>query len=105
MFIVINAFLDLQDAEYLYDVGDAYPREGLEPSEERIKELLGSDNRQGQSLIKAVKTAPADTKPEVKSDKENENGAEDEPSEEDAEKTSDTPEVDAKKSKKGTSKK
>lgn len=100
MFIVINAFLDLQDAEHLYDVGDVYPRDGVEPSEERIKELLGSDNRQGQSLIKAVKTAPADTKPEVESDKENEDGAE-----EDAEKTSDTPEVDAKKSKKGTSKK
>lgn len=100
MFIVINAFLDLQDAEHLYDVGDVYPRDGVEPSEERIKELLGSDNRQGQSLIKAVKTAPADTKLEVESDKENEDGAE-----EDAEKTSDTPEVDAKKSKKGTSKK
>lgn len=64
MFIVINAFLDLQDAEYLYDVGDAYPREGLEPSEERIKELLGSDNLQGQPMIKAVKTVPIGKKSE-----------------------------------------
>lgn len=70
MFIVINAFLDLQDAEYLYDVGDAYPREGLEPSEERIKELLGSDNLQGQPMIKAVKTVPADKKSEESTDSE-----------------------------------
>nr|DAH91299.1 MAG TPA: hypothetical protein [Caudoviricetes sp.] len=64
MFIVINAFLDLKDNEHLYEVGDAYPREGIEPSEERIKELLGSDNLQGQPVIKAVKTVPADKKPE-----------------------------------------
>nr|DAO06339.1 MAG TPA: hypothetical protein [Caudoviricetes sp.] len=88
MFIVINAFLDLQDAEYLYDVGDAYPREGLEPSEERIKELLGSDNLQGQPMIKAVKTVPADKKPEESADSE--------PSKEDAEETSDTPETEEK---------
>lgn len=68
MFIVINAFLDLQDAEYLYDVGDAYPREGLEPSEERIKELLGSDNLQGQPMIKAVKTVPVDVRGEDSAD-------------------------------------
>lgn len=85
MFIVINAFLDLQDAEYLYDVGDAYPREGLEPSEERIKELLGSDNLQGQPMIKAVKTVPVDVKGDEVTDSE--------PSKEDAEETSDTPET------------
>ena len=92
MFIVINAFLDLQDAEYLYDVGDAYPREGLEPSEERIKELLGPDNLQGQPMIKAVKTVPADKKPE--------DSADSEPSKEDAEETSDTPETEEEDSKK-----
>ena len=85
MFIVINAFLDLQDAEHLYEVGDAYPREGIEPSEERINELLGSDNLQGQPMIKAVKTVPIDKKPE--------GVAESESSKEDAEETSDTPET------------
>lgn len=85
MFIVINAFLDLQDAEYLYDVGDAYPREGLEPSEERIKELLGSDNLQGQPMIRAVKTVPVDMKGEEETESES--------SKEDAEETSDTPET------------
>lgn len=85
MFIVINAFLDLQDAEHLYEVGDAYPREGIEPSEERIKELLGSDNLQGQPMIKAVKTLPADKEPE--------GVAESESSKEDDEESSDTPET------------
>lgn len=92
MFIVINAFLDLKDNEHLYEVGDAYPREGIEPSEERIKELLGSDNLQGQSMIKAVKTVPVDKKPEEV--------AESESSKEDAEETSDTPETEEKDSKK-----
>lgn len=56
---VIRAFLDLQDNEYLYDVGDEYPREGLEPSPERIKELQGSDNKIGEPLIeKPKKPAP-----------------------------------------------
>lgn len=77
MFIVINAFLDLKDNEHLYEVGDAYPREGLEPSEERIKELLGADNLQGQPMIKAVKTVPVDVK--------SEEVTESEPSKEDAE--------------------
>lgn len=85
MFIVINAFLDLKDNEHLYEVGDAYPREGIEPSEERIKKLLGSDNLQGQPMIKAVKTVSVDTKPE--------GVAESESSKEDAEETSDTPET------------
>lgn len=85
MFIVINAFLDLKDNEHLYEVGDAYPREGIEPSEERIKELLGSDNLQGQPMIRAVKTVPADKKPEEVTENES--------SKEDAEETSDTPET------------
>ena len=93
MFIVINAFLDLKDNEHLYEVGDAYPREGIEPSEERIKELLGSDNLQGQPMIKAVKTVPVDVKSE-------EAAVEGEPSKEDAEETSDTPETEEKDSKK-----
>jgi hypothetical protein len=97
MFIVINAFLDLQDAEYLYEVGDAYPRDGIEPSEERIKELLGSDNLQGQPMIKAVKTVPADKK--------SEEVTESEPSKEDAEETSDTPETEVKETEEKDSKK
>lgn len=92
MFIVINAFLDLKDKEHLYEVGDAYPRDGIEPSEERIKELLGSDNLQGQPMIKAVKTVPVDMKSEEETESES--------SKEDAEETSDTPETEEKDSKK-----
>ena len=54
---VIKAFLDLQDDSHLYSEGDTYPREGLKPSPERIKELSGKDNKIGEPLIKAVKTA------------------------------------------------
>jgi hypothetical protein len=95
MFIVINAFLDLQDAEYLYDVGDAYPREGLEPSEERIKELLGSDNLQGQPIIKAVKTVPVDAKGEEVA--ESESSKEDDEESSDTLETEETPDKDSKK--------
>lgn len=52
---VIKAFLDLQDDNRLYNEGDTYPREGLKPSPERIKELSGKDNKIGEPLIKAVK--------------------------------------------------
>lgn len=54
---VIKAFLDLQDDSHLYSEGDTYPREGLKPSPERIKELSGKDNKIGEPLIKAVRTA------------------------------------------------
>lgn len=58
MFKVIKQFKDLQDGMHLYKVGDTYPRAGLEPSENRIKELLSSDNKQKQPLIKAVENEP-----------------------------------------------
>ena len=54
MFRVIKLFTDLQDDNYKYEVGDEYPRLGLKPSLARIKELSGSDNRQGTSLIEEV---------------------------------------------------
>lgn len=53
-FEVIKYFTDLQDENRPYNVGDTYPREGYEPSLERIAELSGNDNKQGVPLIKAV---------------------------------------------------
>ncbi|MBR1751846.1 MAG: hypothetical protein IJ740_13430 [Ruminococcus sp.] len=50
---VIKLFTDLKDNNYLYNVGDTYPREGYKPTNERIDELLGSGNKQGTPLIKA----------------------------------------------------
>ena len=52
---VVKAFHDLQD--YKDDVGDTYPRQGLDPvpNKTRIEELLSSGNAQGVPLIAEVK--------------------------------------------------
>ncbi len=63
---VSKAFLDLQDDSHLYSEGDTYPREGLKPSPERIKELSGKDNKIGEPLIKAVKKPAAKKKAPAK---------------------------------------
>lgn len=56
MYEVIRDFTDLQDNEYPYSVGDVFPRDGLEVSEERIKELSSSKNLQKRPLIKKVES-------------------------------------------------
>lgn len=62
MYKVIKFFHDLEDKKetksgtvyHAYNVGDTYPREGSKPSEERIAELIGSENKQGEPLIELV---------------------------------------------------
>ena len=51
---VLKTFCDLQDENYKYEVGDEYPRLGLEVSLSRIEELSGSDNRRHTPLIEEV---------------------------------------------------
>ena len=51
MYKVIKFFVDLQDNFHPYKVGDVFPREGMEVSEERLNELAGSENKQGEPLI------------------------------------------------------
>jgi hypothetical protein len=51
---VIAYFEDLQDNSFAYDVGDKYPRKGLEVTTSRIKELTTNQNRQNKPLIKKV---------------------------------------------------
>jgi len=51
MFRVIKYFTDLQDGGHAYNEGDIYPRAGLEPSPERIKELSGKKNKRKEPLI------------------------------------------------------
>lgn len=51
---VIKLFTDLQDGNHLYNVGDFFPRENLSVSEERIKELSGTNNKQNTPLIVKV---------------------------------------------------
>lgn len=54
MYIVVNKFKDLEDNEYLYDVGKVYPHEKKDISEERIKELSTKKNKLKKVLIKEV---------------------------------------------------
>lgn len=67
MYQVIKFFHDLKDSEevngrksyHAYNVGDTYPRAGMNPSKERIAELSGPDNAQKAPLIELVEeTAP-----------------------------------------------
>lgn len=50
-YIVINHFTDLQDNNRKYKEGDIYPRDGYEPSAERIDELSSDKNKLRKSLI------------------------------------------------------
>ena len=45
---VIHDFKDLEDNEYLYEKNDVYPRDGLEPTKKRIKELSSTKNKIGE---------------------------------------------------------
>ena len=64
MYKAIIAFTDLQDANHIYHTGDTYPRDGLDPSQERIDELSGSANKVGCPLIAKVKAIePGKTSP------------------------------------------
>ena len=54
MYKVINFFTDLQDFNHPYKVGDVFPRQGMNVSEERLKELAGSRNKQGKPLIAKI---------------------------------------------------
>ncbi len=50
----IHYFKDLQDDAHAYKAGNTYPRRGLKVSEERIAELLSSENKQGRPVIEKV---------------------------------------------------
>lgn len=54
MYKVIKHFIDLHDNDHSYNEGDIFPRKGVDVSEERIKELAGSDNKQHTPLIELV---------------------------------------------------
>lgn len=51
---VIKYFTDLQDNDHEYNVGDLFPRDGKEVSEERLTELSTKNNRQYKALIERV---------------------------------------------------
>lgn len=53
-YTVIEAFVDLQDDNHVYRVGDEYPRPNHDVAYSRIVELATSANRLGKPLIKLV---------------------------------------------------
>lgn len=68
MYITIKLFTDLQDDNWLYNVGDVYPRKGLNVTESRIKELSSANNRQGKPLIKKIEEPNLEPNLEPKKD-------------------------------------
>lgn len=69
MYKAIVRFADLTDGGRVYQPGDAFPREGLAVSAERLAELSTPGNRQGRALI-----AEVDEKPRRARKKVNKNG-------------------------------
>lgn len=57
---VIHSFLDLQDGNYTYNVGDIYPRPDVIVSKDRFNELKTSKNKIGVPLIKAERVKKED---------------------------------------------
>ena len=62
MYKVIERFMDLQDDNHIYEVGDAYPREGAYPKLERIRELASNRNKIGKPLIEEIVEKPKRTR-------------------------------------------
>ena len=54
MYRVIKYFIDLQDNNHEYNVGDIYPHNKKKVSASRIKELSTDKNRRGVPLIEKV---------------------------------------------------
>ena len=67
MYKVIKHFVDLQDNNHKYDVGDTYPRKGLNVLQSRINELASSKNKQKTPLIEEIPEAVEEPKKEKKS--------------------------------------
>ena len=65
MIKVIKPFFDLQDGNYEYKVGDAYPRKGYKATDARIAELAGGKNKIGVALIE-VEQPKEEPKPKKK---------------------------------------
>ena len=62
MYKVIERFMDLQNDNYIYEVGDTYPREGADPTLERIRELESNSNKIGKPLIEEIAEKPKRTR-------------------------------------------
>ncbi|MDU7042262.1 MAG: Rho termination factor N-terminal domain-containing protein [Actinomyces sp.] len=54
LYKVITRFKDADDDNYLYEVGDLYPREGYYPTDKRIDELSTTNNRRNVVGIELI---------------------------------------------------
>lgn len=64
---VVKYFEDLQDNSHAYYVGDVFPRVGMAVSEERLEELMSTDNKQHAQLIQYEEDEPMENgEPESK---------------------------------------
>ena len=66
MYKVIKPFTDLQDSNYKYDIGDIYPRKGLNVLQSRINELASNKNLQKTPLIEEIPEKAEEPKKEKK---------------------------------------
>lgn len=57
-YTVLKDFVDLQDNKHLYRMGDAFPRAGVDVSEERVAELASTKNKCRVPLIAKVEIVP-----------------------------------------------
>lgn len=65
-YAVIEAFVDLQDNNHVYSVGDAFPRAGYDVTLSRLSELMGANNKLGKPLVGEEKTVVVEKKTEEK---------------------------------------
>lgn len=61
MYRVIKSFTDLHDDDYLYQVGDEFPRPGIRVLQKRLDELASDQNRQGTPLIQKEEQEEAES--------------------------------------------
>lgn len=54
MYKAIVKFADRQDGGRVYQIGDTFPRSGLEVSEDRFEELATAQNVRGFPLIEKI---------------------------------------------------
>ena len=69
MYEVIKDFVDVQNNNHLYRVGDSFPYNGADVSEDRCAELASTSNRCGVVLIKAIAKAEKKSKKTKKKEK------------------------------------
>lgn len=64
-YTVIEAFVDLQDNNHVYGVGDEYPRAGHDVTLSRLSELMSAKNMLGKPLVGEGKKKKPVFSPEI----------------------------------------